>query len=117
MVNEAQLQLNNLDEHFIKHRISSLQKADLSTARIDRLKRKVKLIFLRAYVSTTINIEQDKSIFRARKHRIEEREVFLDHVDRIYPQEKYIQRLGRANRERQCVYYFGATRTELRLVR
>ena len=106
-MNEAQLHLNNLDEHFIKHRISSLQKADLSTARIDRLKGKV-IDLLRAYVSTTISIKANESIFRARKHRIEERELFLDHVNDIYPDEKYIRRLGRANREKQCVYYFGA---------
>jgi hypothetical protein len=75
--------------------------------RIDRLKTRLTDL-LRVYVSTTIEIEKDRSIFRARKHLIDEREVFLENVDGIYPQARHIRRLGRANREQQCIYYFGA---------
>jgi hypothetical protein len=107
MTNEIQDRLSSLDEQFIKHRISLLRKTDLRKARIDRLKGRLADL-LNAYVSTTIKIDGDRSIFRARKHRIEERNVFLENVNAIYPNAKYIQRLGRANRERQCIFYFGA---------
>jgi len=79
----------------------------LRKARIDRLKARLADL-LTAYVSTIIEIDGDRSIFRARKHRIDERDVLLENVSGIYPDAKYIQRLGRANRERQCIFYFGA---------
>jgi hypothetical protein len=107
VTNEIQDRLHSLDEQFIKHRISLLRRTDLRKARIDRLKARLADL-LRAYVSTTIEIDGDKSIFRARKHRIDERKVFLETVSGIYPDAKYIERLGRVNRERQCIFYFGA---------
>lgn len=104
--------LTQLDEKFIKHRIRMLERKNLKTERIDRLKTKLTDL-LRAYIVSPLEIRKGESIFRARKHREEEKQekgadVCLPSVNAIYPQTKYIRRLGRANRVRQCIYYFAA---------
>lgn len=104
--------LTRLDEQFIKHRIRLLQRTNLKSERIERLKSKLTDL-LRAYVVSPIEIRKGESIFRARKHREEEKQtdgadVCLVNVNAIYPQAKYIKQLGRANRIGQCIYYFAA---------
>lgn len=104
--------LTQLDEQFIKHRIALLERADLTTARIERLKSKL-IDLLRAYVVSPLEIRKGEPVFRARKHREDEKQkdgvsVLLNHVDCIYPQSQYIKQLGRANRKNQCIYYFAA---------
>jgi hypothetical protein len=56
-----------------------------------------------------LNIDAGQSIFRARKHREQEKQTNLGNVENdIYPQPKYLTHLGRANRKHQPVYYFAA---------
>lgn len=100
--------LIQLDEQFIKHRIKLLRKTDLRRARISRL-RSLLSDLLRAYVTIPLNIKDGMSIFRARKHREDERNCDLKNVKAdIYPQASFITHLGRANREREPIYYLGA---------
>lgn len=104
--------LAQLDDQFIKLRIHLLRRTDLKTERIDRLKTKLTDL-LRAYIVSPLEIRKGESIFRARKHRDEEKQekgadVYLPNVNAIYPQTKYIRRLGRANRVGQCIYYLAA---------
>ena len=104
--------LTQLDERFIKSRIRLLQRTNLKTERIERLKTKL-YDLLRAYIVSPLEIRKGESIFRARKHREEEKQkdgadVCLSNVECIYPQSRYIRQLGRANRKGQCIYYFAA---------
>src|SRR5205807_10310466 len=63
--------LTQLDEQFIKHRIALLERVDLTTARIERLKARL-IDLLRAYVVSTLEIRRGEAIFRARTHREDE---------------------------------------------
>lgn len=102
---------------FIQQRISELQNLNLKTANIDLLKFMLRNL-CRAYISTTLTISEDKSIFRATKHTNEEKDTCFESVNRIYPDPKFLKKLGRANREGQAVFYFsadpGIALTELR---
>src|SRR5260370_10058752 len=56
-----------------------------------------------------LNINGERPIFRARKHRENEKEINLENEqENIYQQAKHLTHLGRANRKHQPVYYFGA---------
>jgi hypothetical protein len=98
--------LSQLSRRFILERLELLKGTDLAGARIDDLKA-ILFDLLRAYTSTTLLIDENRPIFRARRHREDEKEKLLDHVD-VYPKACFIKRLGRANRKRTPIFYFSA---------
>jgi hypothetical protein len=99
--------LSQLSRRFILERLDLLKRTDLASASIDDLKAML-VDLLSAYTSTTVLIDEDRPIFRARRHREHEMDQLLDRVDEIYPKACFIKRLGRANRERTPIFYFSA---------
>jgi len=99
--------LSQLSQRFILERLEILKGTDLASARIDDLKAML-FDLLSAYTSTTLLIDETRPIFRARRHRQDEKEKLLDRVDEVYPKACFIKRLGRANRERTPIFYFSA---------
>lgn len=99
--------LSKLSLKGIRGRLAELKNADPERTSIDNLKAKLYGL-LRAYTSVSLNVGEDRPIFRARKHREVEWDKLLDNVEEIYPQEIYITRPGRANREGQPIFYFSA---------
>lgn len=97
--------LSQLSRRFILERLELLKVTDLASARIDDLKA-ILFDLLRAYTSTTLLIDENRPIFRARRHREDEKEKLLDHVDEVHPKACFIRRLGRANREGAPIFYF-----------
>jgi len=75
--------LSQLRRPFILDRLELLKSTDLARARIDDLKATL-FDLLSAYTSTTLLIDENRPIFRARKHREDEKEKLLDRVDEIY---------------------------------
>lgn len=99
--------LDRLDERFIRRRIRLVRRIDLTTTRIESLKAKLNDL-LRAHVNFPLELGPGHSVFRARKHREDEREIDLSNVRDIYPNVKCLTRFGRAIRPRQPIYYFAA---------
>jgi hypothetical protein len=110
-------QLGTLSEDFILGRIGELTGADLATADIDGLKLGL-FPLIAAYVSPTITIAKNKSLFRVRKHPSNRRREKLTSVSEIYPSDAVATRRNRANREGNPMFYFSTSQgTALREAR
>jgi hypothetical protein len=107
MNNEQLVKLSNLSEQFVRARIGELRRENLALACIDDLKTRL-FDLIGAYVSSTITIAEGKSIFRARKHRVAERDTKFGSVMEIYPDARFITHLNRASREHEPIFYFSA---------
>jgi hypothetical protein len=107
MKTEQLVRLSNLSERFVRARIGELKRENLAVACIDDLKTRL-FDLIGAYVSATITIAKGKSIFRARKHGVAERDTKFGSVMEIYPDAKFITHLNRASREHEPIFYFSA---------
>jgi hypothetical protein len=103
MIPEYKQYLSKLTFEGIQQTINSLKQVDLVTADIDVLKQQLNDL-LWSYSAFAILADGDRSIYRARRHAPEE--DMLATVDEIYPNGKFITKLGRANRQQQVIFYF-----------
>lgn len=94
--------LSNLSTDSIERTVQFVKAADLETVEIDELQAAL-FEMLRAYGCYTKSIKQGASLFRAMKHNADE-DRFAN-VSRIYPDPKWLTTLGRANRERERIFY------------
>jgi len=96
--------LSKLDEQTIRDCLESIKATDLKTARIDELKRMLMRV-IEAYATYPVEIENLEAVFRAVKHTEAEKGQYLTDLKRLYPHRDFLKRLGRANRERQPIFY------------
>jgi hypothetical protein len=94
--------LSNLSFKSIQESIEFVERADLKTVQIDDLKAALDPI-LRAFGCFAKRIGRGEFIYRAMKHQADEK--CFANVSRIYPDPRFLKRLGRANREHQAIFY------------
>jgi hypothetical protein len=84
--------------------MGAIKRADFKTARIDDLKLRLKRV-IEAYAMFPVEIEKGEAVFRAVKHEGDEKGQYLGDLKRLYPHRDFLKSLGRANRERQPIFY------------
>ncbi len=94
--------LSRLSVKSIEEAIEFVTRSDLEGIRIDDFKAALYEI-LRAYGCYTKSIKKGVPLFRAMKHHAGEQ--FFENVKRIYPDPNFLTDLGRANREKQPIFY------------
>lgn len=99
--------LSNTRLDFIERRIDELKSYDVTNVDIEYVKSLLLNLF-RAYICFPVRISEGRPIFRARRHREEEKGQFLKHVREIYPDPKFVKKLGRANGKGEAIFYFSA---------
>ena len=106
MINDAvaiQKALSKLDHKSVQRTIEFVKRADLTTIQIDEIKAVLNEI-LSAYGAYAKSIGKGQHLFRAMKHNADEER--FESLTRIYPDPRYLTKLGRANRKHQPMYYF-----------
>ena len=94
--------LSQLSERSIVGAIAFAETADLRTISIEELEEVLEPL-LRAFGCFAIRIGEGRYLYRAMKHRKDE--AHFVNVCRIYPDPAFLNKLGRANREHEVVFY------------
>ena len=80
--------ISSLDSRTIHRCFESIRCADLKRVSIDELKEKLRPV-MEAYAMFPVEVESDKLLYRAVKHKGDEKRQYVRELTRLYPHPDY----------------------------